>query len=99
MKIQFAEKDRQKILASIKKSMGERALADMVQFQLNPGQLDVVISKMGTSTISFKETETPAGIEYSFAKEKIAFTHKPFKDDVTQKIMKVIEQSGGKVSR
>lgn len=98
MKIQFAEKDRNKILASIQKTMGDRALSEMVKFNLAPGQLDVIISKMGTSTISFAEKETPAGIEYSFSKEKIAFTHKPFKADVTAKIMKVIEQAGGKIS-
>ncbi len=98
MRIKFAETDRQKVLAAIQTTMGDRKLGDMVSFKLVAGGLDVVISKMGTSTISFKEKMMDDGIEYTLANEKIAFTHKPFKDEVTQKIAKVIQSSGGKVT-
>ncbi len=96
MKFVFAEKDPAKVLAAIKTTMGDRKLGEMVSFNMTGGNLDVVISKMGTSTISFKQSDSPAGLEYTLATEKIAFTHKPFKDDVTKKIIKVIETSGGK---
>ena len=98
MKIKFAEKDRQKILAAIQTTMGDRKLGEMVSFKLVSAGLDVVISKLGTSTISFKEKVMDDGIEYTLAGEKIAFAHKPFKDEVTQKIAKVIQASGGKVT-
>ena len=96
MKFVFTENDPAKVLAAIKTTMGDRKLSDMVSFNMNGSNLDVVISKMGTSTISFKQSTSPAGLELTLANEKIAFTHKPFKDDVTQKIVKIIESSGGK---
>jgi hypothetical protein len=98
MKVAFAHKDRNKILSSIKAQMDGRKLGEMVDFALAGGLLTVTISKLGTSTLEFTETETPGGLDYTLAKEKIAFTHKAFKDEVTQKIVKVIESAGGKVS-
>lgn len=98
MKIVFEEKDRTKILASIEQALGGRELAKMVHFTVGSGKLEVTISKMGTSVLTFSEQEHAQGIEYTLSNEKIAFTHKPFKDDVTAKIVKVIETAGGKVT-
>lgn len=97
MKVMFAEKDRGKILAAIHDAMGGRKLAEMVHFNLGKGKLEVVISKLGTSTLQFKEHEVASGIEYSLESEKIAFAHKAFKDEVKSKILSVIEKAGGKV--
>lgn len=98
MKVEFQEKDRNKILASIREAMGGRKLGDMVNFNLKPGALEVVISKLGTSTLTFAESEHSSGFTYKLSTEKIALAHRAFKDEVTQKILKVIEQAGGKVS-
>src|SRR5688500_18092511 len=98
MKVLFEEKDRTKILAAIKHSMGDRKLSEMVNFSLGNGTLEVTISKLGTSTLTFKEKVVDKGIEYALATEKIAFTHKAFKDDVTNKIISVIKNAGGQVS-
>lgn len=98
MKVEFQEKDRKKVLAAIESAMGGRKLAEMVNFNLKPGVLEVVISKLGTSTLTFSETESAQGLSYNLSNEKIAFTHRAFKDEVTQKIAKVIEQAGGKVT-
>lgn len=97
MKISFSEKNRDKILASIKAAMTGRKLAEMVNISLTKGKLEVVISKLGTSTLTFSEQEHEGGFDYALASEKIAFTHKAFKDEVTAKIFKIIEQAGGKV--
>lgn len=78
--------------------MGERKLADMVNFALKTGQLEVTISKLGTSVLQFSEKDTDKGLEYTLANEKIALTHRAFKDEVTQKIARVIEKAGGKVN-
>jgi hypothetical protein len=98
MKVFFTESDRSKILASIKAAMGDRKLAEIVNFSLTPGNLEVTISKLGTSTLTFKEKQVNNGFEYALANEKIAFTHKAFKDEVTDKIVKVIQAAGGQVS-
>ena len=98
MKVFFAEKDRDKVLSQIKSAMGDRALGQIVSFNMGKGSLEVVISKLGTSTLTFKEKESDQGLHYDLAGEKIAFTHKAFKDDVTAKIVKVIEKAGGKVT-
>lgn len=98
MNVFFSEKDRDKILASIKNAMGDRALGQMVDFKLEAGSLQVVISKLGTSTLQFKEKVSEKGIEFALTSEKIAFTHKAFKDEVKSKIVRVIEKAGGKVT-
>ena len=99
MKVDFPGNDREKILADIQAAMGGRQLAEMVDFDLGNNGLLVTISKMGKSTLQFAESPNGDGLTYSLAKEKIAFTHKPFKDEVTEKILNVIEKAGGKVSR
>jgi hypothetical protein len=98
MKIEFKEKDRNKVLALIQDAMGGRKLAELVKFNLKTDALEVVISKLGTSTLTFAESSAANGLTYKLTNEKIAFTHKAFKDEVTQKIMTVIEQAGGKIS-
>lgn len=98
MKVHFAEKDRNKVLQAIQAAMGDRKLGEIVKFAMGKDTLEVIISKLGTSTLQFKETASANGLEYALASEKIAFTHKAFKDEVTQKIVKVIQQAGGKVS-
>ena len=57
------------------------------------------ISKLGTSILSFAEKATAGGLEYTLASEKIAFAHKAFKGEVTEKILKIVEKAGGKVMR
>ncbi len=98
MKVYFAEKDRLKILDNIKTAMGDRRLAEMVQFSLEAGRLDVTISMLGTSIIHFSEQDTGSGLEYSLKSEKIALTHRGFKDDVRDKIIRCLEKAGGKVT-
>lgn len=98
MKVTFEQKDRTKILEAIQNAMSGRKLGDLVKFGMDAGKLEVIISKMGTSTLTFKETPTSTGMNYALESEKIAFTHKAFKDDVTRKIVQVIEQAGGKVT-
>lgn len=98
MKVRFDTKDRQKILSDIKSQMGGRALADIVDFSMSGGGLLVTISKMGKSTLNFSEAEDDAGLTYNLTKEKIAFSHKMFKDEVTQKILDVIKKAGGTIS-
>lgn len=98
MKVLFTEKDRNKILARIKEAMGSRKLAEMVEFGLKPGELEITISKMGTSILRFQEKAIDQGLQYELATEKIAFTHRAFKDEVKDKILKVVEAAGGKLA-
>lgn len=97
MKVYFEGKDRHKILENIKIAMGDRRLAELVQFSLDGGKLEVTISKLGTSVIHFSEQETGSGLEYALKSEKIALTHRSFKDEVREKIIHCLEKAGGKV--
>ena len=97
MNIFFTEKSSDKIIASIKSAMGERELGKMVSFALQGKNLIVTISKLGTSSLTFAHKDRDDGCEYTLTSEKIAFAHKIFKDEVKEKILKVISQAGGKV--
>ena len=98
MKVFFEEKDRLKILENIKVAMGDRRLGELVKFSLDTGKLEVTISKLGTSVLHFSELETTLGLEYALKSEKIALTHKGFKDEIKEKIIHCIEKAGGKVT-
>ncbi len=97
MKVFFSEKNRTKILEDIRTAMGDRKLAEIVQFSLESGRLEVKICKLGTSVLDFAECETSSGLEYALESEKIAFTHRALKDEVKSKIIQCIEKAGGQV--
>lgn len=98
MIIHFETTDRDKILDDIIDAMGDRALSKIVNFTMDSGTLTVTISKVGTSKLHFSESEWDSGLRYELSKEKIALSHKAFKDEVTKKILNVIEQAGGSIA-
>jgi hypothetical protein len=98
MKIKFPQQDNQEIVSNICNALGGRELGKIVDFKVVGNDLNVTISKMGTSELLFSGTKTASGWEYQLSKEKIAFTHRPFKDDVIAKIRSVIISCGGTVS-
>lgn len=98
MKVSFKEKDRSKIVESIRVAIGDRRLAELVRFSLENDGLQVTISKLGTSVIHFNEHETEAGLEYVLKSEKIALTHRSFKDEFLDKIIRCLEKAGGQVT-
>ncbi|MEZ4741702.1 MAG: hypothetical protein R3B45_04525 [Bdellovibrionota bacterium] len=97
MKFYFPESDTEKIVKSLKKALSGRKLGKMVDFNNEATKIRVTISKLGTSNIDFKQTPAKDGVEWTLTSEKIAFSHKAFKDEVIEKINKIIESVGGTV--
>ncbi len=95
MRVTFNETDRNKVLENIKNALGQRKLADLLDFSVSPGSLIVKITKLGTSELSFTEKPGTNGLEYTLTGEKIAFAHRAFKGEVTEKIIKIVEKAGG----
>lgn len=98
MNIFFDETNPDTVLTAIKSAMGDRSLSKIVEFEMSDEILTVVISKVGKSKLFFDVNKTSHQLEFRFKKEKIALTHKAFKNEVTEKIVKVIEKAGGTVS-
>ncbi len=98
MQVNFPEKNLGAIIDKIKNALGGRELGKMVSFDQQGDEMVVTISKFGTSTLHFACKETPNGSQLTLGKEKIAMTHKPLKNEVTDKIVKVIQQAGGTVT-
>jgi len=97
MRFVFTEKDPQKILETITSELGGRELGKLLNLELNASELVVTISKLGTSVLRFAQKKLSDGVEFALTEEKIAFTHRAFKDDMTAKLAKLVEKSGGKV--
>ncbi len=97
MKIFFAEQDPQKVVQKIQQVMGGRKLASMVSFALKGSQMEITIAKLGTSHLNFDIAKADKGLAFNLSSEKIAFSHRAFRGEVTEKIMQVIEQAGGVV--
>ncbi|MFW7377619.1 MAG: hypothetical protein ACOH5I_02270 [Oligoflexus sp.] len=98
MKILFSEKSTEVIVDALTDAMGGRQLAKMVSFDVKNDQMVVTISKLGTSTLTFSRKETSDGSEFNLAQEKIALAHRPMKNEVKEKILKVVQKAGGKIA-
>lgn len=99
MKVTFkSEKDANKIISKIKTAMGDRQLGQMVDFSCEGKQVVVTISKLGTSKLFFDHKVQGDDSQLTLTSEKIALTHKAFKDEVTEKILSVIKQAGGNIT-
>ena len=99
MKIQFPKQTNAQIIAMLTKTMSGRAIADLVSLNEEGGNLIVKISKLGTSTLTFTRSDSADHSEFALTSEKIALAHKAFKNEVTDKLIGVIERAGGKVTR
>ncbi len=97
MKFEFPKKQPAEIVESIKEAMGARQLSDMVSFAVDGNNIKVTISKLGTSTLQFLVKQGADKTEISLGEEKIAFTHKVFKEEVKTKLAAIINKAGGKV--
>ena len=97
MKVQFSKKPTGDIASAIKKTMEGRSLGDIVSVDAAENSLLVKISKLGTSTLEFERKDDGEFAIFTLTTEKIAFAHKAFKNEVTEKLVHVIEKSGGKV--
>ncbi len=98
MDVKFPEKDLGVILDNIKKALGGRELGKMVSFAQVGSEMIVTISKFGTSTLTFTSKPVAEGSLLTLEKEKIALAHRALKSEVTEKIVKVIQQAGGTVT-
>ncbi|MBC7658490.1 MAG: hypothetical protein H7249_02150 [Chitinophagaceae bacterium] len=98
MEVKFPEKDLGVIIGKIKDALGGRELGKMVSFDQAGNEMIVTISKFGTSTLTFSTKQTATGSELTLDKEKIALAHRALKGEVTDKIVKVIQQAGGTVT-
>lgn len=97
MRITFSEKNPEKILKTIQDTMGSRSLSKMVSFAMDDGELVVTISKLGKSRLIFALGDEEEGTQFHLSEKKIALAHKAFEGEVTDKILRVIEKSGGTI--
>lgn len=97
MKISFPAQDTKKIVAAIKKAMGDRALTEIVEFSVDNSNMIVTISKMGTSTLTFSRDDNGENAIFTMTGEKIAFTHRAFKGEVTDALVKIVKKAGGTI--
>ena len=98
MKFSFPSQDTAAITEKIMKELGDRELGKMVSFETTSQGLNVVIEYMGKSQLEFQRSDEGDQSVFELTKEKIAFTHKAFKGQVTEKLQKVIAKAGGSVS-
>ncbi len=99
MKFKFKDKDPKKALSSIQEKLEGRKLGEMVSLKLDGGNLEVTISKLGTSKMEFSyQEEKDGGMSWKLSKEKIALAHRAFKDDVAEKLKGIVRDAGGAIS-
>ena len=97
MKISFPIQESKKIISAIKIAMGDRALSEMVDLSIEKSQMIITISKLGTSTLTFAKEVNDDRVLFVMTSEKIAFTHRAFKGEVTDALMKIVKKAGGTV--
>jgi hypothetical protein len=97
MKLKFKKQSNQAIIKSLEDAMAGRNLKDLISLEDQDNCLVVKISKLGTSTLTFSRTDHGEDAQFILSSEKIAFAHKAFKNDVTDKLIHIIKKAGGEV--
>ena len=97
MKIAFSLTTASAVVAALQAALQGRKLAEMVAISAAGEDVVVTISKFGTSTLTFTQTAATSGLEFELTGEKVAFTHKAFRNEVKEKLVQVIEKAGGRV--
>lgn len=98
MKIFFRNLTPDAVVNQINASIQGRQIAELVKLNLDGNNLDVTISKLGTSTFSFLCSKNGPDCLIELKNEKIAFAHRAFKDEVLSKLVQIVEKAGGKVT-
>lgn len=97
MKVFFGLDNAESVVTAINGALSGRRLGELVKLTASGNDLVLTISKLGTSTLTFSGKPKDKGMEFNLSSEKIAFTHKPMKEDFKEKISKAIAQAGGKI--
>lgn len=85
------------IATRIRETLRGRRLGEIMELETSSGELVVRISKVGTTVLRFSAVNRDGGTECTLTEEKLALAHRPFRDEVKQKLRKVVEQAGGQV--
>ena len=86
-------------LDQVKAKLQGRSFAEVLSLEKRGSQLFVIINKMGKSEIQFDIRETEGrSFTAELAKESIAFAHRMFRKEFEEKLQKLVESTGAKVS-
>ena len=98
MKLCFENLQPEPVVHKLQEQLQDRKLGDLVHFDLSGDDIRVTIQKMGTSTLDFRHEKIGTRHEWTLTQEKIAFTHRPFKGEMLEKIVKLVAKVGGSVT-
>ena len=94
MKLYFKDASPQHLANDIQNHIDNKTrYAGLVRVESRNSGFDVIIQKLGTSKLEF----TQSGSGWDLKKEKIAFSHRPYKEKVHRIIEKIVLQLGGEV--
>jgi len=84
----------QEFVQKVESALEGRDLGEITKFKLNGNELLVVFSKLGTTELKYKIDIINDGFHAQLVGEKIAFTHRPLKADITARLARVMEREG-----
>jgi hypothetical protein len=97
MEIYFKDKNTREVIDGIQDKLGGRKLGDLLEIEAVGEDIRVTIRKMGTSTLEFSHRKEEDGHSWELSKEKLALTHRAFKNEILAKLTHIIDSMGGKV--
>ena len=94
MKLYFKDTSPEHLARDIQDHINNNTkYAGLVRIDSKNSGFDVIIQKLGTSTLEFSQN----GSSWDLKKEKIAFSHRPYKEKVYKIIEKIVVQLGGEI--
>lgn len=91
-----SSKTIQEFVSQVEAALDGRDLGEITKFQLVGQELKVIFTKLGTTELTYKIENLSQGFRAQLSNEKIAFTHRPLKADITAKLAKVMEREGAR---
>ncbi|MBI5497284.1 MAG: hypothetical protein HY904_19880 [Deltaproteobacteria bacterium] len=98
MKAFFKDMDAASIVRALEAAMVGRRLGEITRITLENGRIRATLSKLGTSTLTFTAQARPDGTEVHLVEEKLALTHRPLRNEVKDKFVRLVEKAGGVVT-
>ena len=98
MKLCFENIEPAQVVQNLQAELKNRKWGDLVHFDSVGDDIRVTIQKMGTSTLAFQHKKTGTHHVWTLAEEKIALTHRAFKEEMKEKIVALVAKVGGSVT-
>ncbi len=97
--IRFPREEREAILKRLREAMQGSLWTPCITLEFDGSILLIKVQKLGLSLIRYQERQTETHLIYEALDEKIAWAHRPFREEVESFLLNAVAAAGGSAVR